>query len=167
MIIYVFVTPHHSLCMCVCVRLTAALQRVCKNPVNPQFNHFMFECIALLIRASCTDAASFDRFESLLFPPMQTVLQLDIAEFVPYVFQLFAQLLNCPRGSDSGLTPSFTALLPPLMSPSLWDAKGNIPALTDLVKAYIARGMGEVVALQHFTSILGVFQKLLSLKVYS
>ena len=39
-----------------------------------------------------------DAFEAMLFPPFQQVLQADIAEFTPYVFQVLAQLLECRTG---------------------------------------------------------------------
>jgi len=31
-------------------KLTAALQRVCANPANPHFNHYLFESLAVLVR---------------------------------------------------------------------------------------------------------------------
>ena len=34
-----------------------------------------------------------DAFEGMLFPPFQQVLQADIAEFTPYVFQASYKLL--------------------------------------------------------------------------
>ena len=38
-------------------KLTQALERVCKNPVNPHYNHYLFECISLLVRHSCVAIA--------------------------------------------------------------------------------------------------------------
>eukprot|EP01033_Poteriospumella_lacustris_P003053 gene3054-2234_t len=129
--------------------LTSALERACKNPVNPHYNHYLFESIALLIRASCgtgtgdvteTNLQWCAQFETLLFPPLQTILAQDITEFVPYVFQIMAQLLNARR-PNSGLSDAYRGLFRPLLSPEVWDRKGNIPALVDLFRAYISRGM--------------------------
>ena len=162
--------------------LTTALERVCKNPSNPHFNHYLFECIALLVRSCCSATAleemhgslspqqqaeaanaSFEKFEGLLFPPFQTVLQLDVVEFVPYVFQVLAQLLSYrPRGV--GLSPAYSGLFPPLLSPVLWNLKGNVPALSDLILAYVEQGIQEIVSNNQLEGVLGIFQKLLSAK---
>merc|ERR1712232_351492 len=118
-------------------KLTSALSRVAKNPRNPQYNHYLFESIAVLIKNACSIEPNFTpHFESLLFNPFETVLQMDVAEFTPYVFQIFAQLLEY-RPSGSGLGSSYQELFPPLLTPSVWERKGNIPALTGLMQAYI------------------------------
>jgi exportin-2 (importin alpha re-exporter) len=73
----------------------ACLERVCKNPRNPQFNHFLFESTAVLVGSACKmDPNLTGSFETMLFPPFQTVLAMDVAEFSPYVFQILAQLLE-------------------------------------------------------------------------
>ncbi len=149
--------------------LTAALVRVCKNPVNPHYNHYLFESIAVLVRSVCGTGTSYSegacsRFESLLFPPFQNVLAQDVAEFVPYVFQVLAQLLSS-RPVNSGLSDAYRALFTPLLSPVMWERKGNVPALTELYVAYISRGMAEIVAGNNLTGVLGVFQKLLASRV--
>jgi len=140
-------------------KLTSALGRVAKNPRNPQYNHYLFESIAVLIRSVCSKDTNYtDAFESLLFPPFQTVLQMDVVEFVPYVFQVFAQLLEY----RSGLGAAYTALFQPLLTPALWERKGNIPALTRLMQAYLKKGGKELASAGHLSGILGVFQKLLA-----
>mmetsp|Transcript_22644 Transcript_22644/g.47061 ORF Transcript_22644/g.47061 Transcript_22644/m.47061 type:complete len:1004 (+) Transcript_22644:128-3139(+) len=145
-------------------KLTAALARVAKNPKNPQYNHYLFESIAVLIRSVCTiDAAHTTAFENFLFPPFQDVLQKEVAEFTPYVFQLLAQILEF-RPEGTGLGAAYTALFPPLLSPTLWECKGNIPALTRLLIAYLSKGASEILVQQpnSLLGILGVFQKLIS-----
>ena len=140
-------------------KLTAALGRVAKNPRNPQFNHYLFESIAVLVKAVCAkDASHTPAFEALLFPPFQTVLQMDVSEFTPYVFQVLAQLLEYRRG-DSGLGEAYASLFAPLLTPLLWERKGNVPALTRLLRAYLEKGSAEIVAKNQFIGVLGVFQK--------
>jgi exportin-2 (importin alpha re-exporter) len=144
-------------------KLTAALERVCKNPTNPHFNHYLFECLALLVRSCCGngDASAISRMESLVFPPFQSVLALDVEEFVPYVFQILAQLLFC-RPEKSGLSDAYRSLFAPILSPTLWERKGNVPALVDLFRAYLSRGSAEILAANQMAGVLGVFQKLIS-----
>lgn len=149
-------------------QLTAALQRVCKNPANPHFNHYLFECLALLVRSCCSgvapdvSAAACGNFEALLFPPFQDVLQNDVTEFTPYVFQILAQLLS--SRPSPGLSDFYRVLLEPLLSPLLWERRGNVPALTDLFRAYISKGMAEIIEGNYLAGMLGVFQKLLANK---
>jgi exportin-2 (importin alpha re-exporter) len=141
-------------------RLTTVLARVAKNPRNPQFNHYMFESIAVLVRSVCSrrpEATS--SFEQLLFEPFQAVLQLDVSEFTPYVFQILAQLLEY---RPDGLGEAYTALFPPLMTPALWQNSGNVPALVRLLKAYLNKAAAQLVAENFLMPMLGIFQLLLS-----
>mmetsp|Transcript_16833 Transcript_16833/g.23828 ORF Transcript_16833/g.23828 Transcript_16833/m.23828 type:complete len:877 (-) Transcript_16833:150-2780(-) len=146
-------------------KLTAALFVVAKNPRNPQYNHYMFESIAVLVKAVCSvHPEHTSAFEELLFPPFQTVLQMDVSEFTPYVFQILAQLLEY-RPQESGLGDSFSMLFPPLLTPALWELKGNIPALTRLLQAYLRKGPFEIISMGQFLGLLGVFQKLAASRV--
>ena len=143
-------------------KLTAVLARVSKNPRNPQFNHYMFESIAVLVRSVCSkQPEATSAFQLLLFPPFQTVLQMDVSEFTPYVFQVLAQLLEY-RPAGSGLGEAYTMLFPPLLTPDLWERKGNIPALVRLLRAYLEKAGPELVATGHLMPMLGIFQKLVA-----
>ncbi|KAI1314971.1 importin-alpha export receptor [Mortierella claussenii] len=153
--------PLVSLCL---ARLTAIVQAVSSNPSNPKFNHYVFESIGALIRFICTaNPETAEQFESLLFQPFQVILQQDIAEFTPYVFQLLSQLLSFNTRAE--LSPSYQAMLPPLVQPVLWQQQGNIPALVKLLQAYLQKGASWIVANNHLEPLLGVFQKLVSSKL--
>ena len=78
--------------------------------------------------------------------------------------QILAQLLSARPGTQPGLSPPYQALFPPLLSPLLWERKGNVPALTDLFRAYISKGAAHIVATNSLQGVLGVFQKLLASK---
>ena len=76
----------------------------------------MFEAIAALVRSLCAaSAAAVDAFEAMLFPPFQYVLQKDVSEFSPYVFQILAQLLEC----RTSLSAAYTSLFPPILAPTM------------------------------------------------
>ena len=147
--------PYASTCV---EELKSHLTRVCENPTNPSFNHYMFEAIAVLVRSLCAggNAQAVDAFEGLLFPPFQYVLQKDVSEFTPYVFQILAQLLEC----RSALSPAYTSLFPPILAPTMWERPANTPALVRLLCAYIKVGKDTV--LPRLEMVLGVFQKLLA-----
>jgi exportin-2 (importin alpha re-exporter) len=88
---------------------------------------------------------------------------MEIVEFTPYVFQVLAQLLEY-RPAGAGLGDAYTMLFPPLLTPGLWERKGNVPALVRLVQAYLKKAAPELVEQGRLVAILGVFQKLISSK---
>ncbi|XP_033645162.1 exportin-2-like isoform X2 [Asterias rubens] len=142
-------------------KLTEKLLLVSKNPSKPHFNHYLFEALSLSVRAGCqADAANVSIFEMALFPPFQDILSADIAEFIPYVFQIMSLMLemhsDCPE--------SYMALFPHLLMPVLWEKLGNVPPLVRLIQAYIEKGAAAIIKQGKVLGLLGVFQKLISSK---
>lgn len=112
--------------------LNTIVQRQCANPTNPHFSHYLFETVAAIVRFICeANPSTVSSFEELLFPPFQHVLQMDVVEFTPYVFQILAEML-CYH--IDGLSEAYISLFPPLLSPLLWERAGNVPALVLLIK---------------------------------
>ncbi|TPX31070.1 hypothetical protein SmJEL517_g05491 [Synchytrium microbalum] len=137
---------------------------VSSNPSNPKFNHYVFESIAALIRNLCTSSpALVADFENLLFPPFNTILVQDVAEFVPYVFQIMSQLLDLH--AENGLPDTYMTLLQPLLTPGPWSSTGNIPALVRLVQSCLIKGAVQIVQQQKLQAILGIFHVLIGSKV--
>ena len=101
-----------------------------------------------------------DELEAHLFPIFNLVLEQDIAELIPYAFQLLALLLELQPAAAAGhaLPPVYRDLFPFLLMPLLWERAGYIPALTRLLLAYIAR---HLVA-PKIMPVLGVFQRLVA-----
>ena len=146
--------PYASVCI---ESLKGVLARVCTNPSNPTFNHYLFESVASLVRYICAATpAAVDAFEALLFPPFQQVLQLDVSEFTPYVFQVLSQLLEC----RPAVSVAYEGLFAPLLVPTMWERLGNIPALVRLLCVYM--GKGKALVLAKLEGVLGIFQKLLA-----
>ncbi|KAF2180236.1 Cse1-domain-containing protein [Zopfia rhizophila CBS 207.26] len=132
------------------------------NPSNPRFQYYLFESIGALIRfAGPTQNA---KLETALYDPFAAILQDDVQEFIPYVFQLFAALLESNPSGE--LTSYYKALLAPILMPSLWESKGNVPALVRLLTAVISRGPQDIVQSNQVEPILGIFQKLVSTKAH-
>ena len=98
-----------------------------------------------------------------LLPRVFFTLQLlTYAEFIPYVFQLFAALLEAnPSGS---LSDYYKSLIPPVLDPSPWASKGNVPALVRLLSAIIPRGAADIIENNQLETLLGVFQQLVATK---
>lgn len=84
------------------------------------------------------------------------------AEFIPYVFQLFAALLEAnPSGS---LTSYYTQITQPILSPDFWSSRGNIPALVRLLSSMMARGASYIAESRQLEAVLGIFQSLITSK---
>ena len=62
-------------------------------------------------------------------------------EFHPYVFQIFAQLIEL---RPAPLPETYMAIFRPLLAPVFWERPGNIPALTRLLQAYCRKAMKEI-----------------------
>ena len=132
------------------------------NPSNPGFCYYHFESLGALIRFVAP--AQPDKLESALFPVFMEVLQANVEEFTPYIFQLFAALASAqPAGP---LSSNFQGLVQPILTLSMWDSKGNVPALTRLLNALLPRGAEQIAAANQTEALLVIFQKLVSSKAY-
>lgn len=80
-------------------------------------------------------------------------------EFMPYVFQILAQLLESSPADT--ISSNYKTLLRPLLNPPLWDVRGNVPACTRLLSAVIPRTALAILDGSQFEPVLGIFQKLL------
>ncbi|OWP00452.1 importin alpha re-exporter [Marssonina coronariae] len=122
---------------------------IAQNPSNPRFYYYHFEAMGALVRYSASSKS--EKLENDLYTPF--------AEFMPYVFQLFAALLESrPQGP---LSEFYKALIGPVLSPALWESRGNVPALARLLSSIIPRAGAEIVAGGQIEPILGIFQKLI------
>jgi len=81
---------------------------------------------------------------------------------MPYVFQLFAALLEA--NSSASLPSYYQELIGPILMPVMWDSRGNIPALVRLLASIIPRGSEYIAQQNQIEPILGIFQKLVSTK---
>ena len=58
----------------VLTKLNGYLERVCRNPSRPRYNHFLFESIAVLVQQCLkNNPATATMLEETLFPPFQQV----------------------------------------------------------------------------------------------
>lgn len=138
-------------------RLAEKLRLVMKNPTKPHFNHYLFESICVMIReATKLNPSAVALFEGLLFGPFQEILQLDVTEFIPYVFQVLALMLSGHK--QDGIPEPYWALFPFLLVPVLWEKAGNITGLVKLLQAYLQIDANRLVSGGHLSAVLGIFQ---------
>ncbi|KAJ5127652.1 CAS/CSE C-terminal [Penicillium atrosanguineum] len=141
-------------------RLITITQVISSNPSNPRFYYFHFEAMGAFIRYAAP--ANPDKLEQALYTPFAAILQGDVQEFMPYVFQLFAALLEA--NSSATLPGYYQELIAPILMPVMWESRGNTPALVRLLSSIISRGSQYILEHNQLEPILGIFQKLVSTK---
>lgn len=82
----------------------------------------------------------------------QGILQQDITEFMPYVFQMLSVLLEV-REASGPIPEPYWALFPCLLAPPLWDRRGNVTPLIRLLSAFIKQGSAQIEALGKLVSM--------------
>jgi exportin-2 (importin alpha re-exporter) len=131
-----------------------------QNPSNPRFYYYHFEAVGALVRFAAP--SNPEKMENALYEAFVYILQNNVEEFAPYVFQLFAALLETnPTGK---LSEYYVDLIPPVLQPVVWESKGNVPGLVRLLTAIIPRGVDTMTKNNQIEPLLGVFQKLVSAK---
>ncbi|KAG8999003.1 importin-alpha export receptor [Tulasnella sp. JGI-2019a] len=138
-------------------KLVGILGIISKNPSNPLFNQYTFESVSALLRyVALADAAAVTAFEAALFGPFTFILQQDIDQFIPYVFQILSQMLEVHSAT---LPDVYRSLLPLLLTPPVWQQKGNIPALTRLVSAFLRKDAVRIEAEGQLKTIIAIIQQ--------
>lgn len=114
------------------------LTEICSDPKNPSFNHDLFEIIVASINYVKVPVQQIEQGVLRLF---NKILTENVTDFIPYVFQIIGCfLLNYPdeivqTSPDTFYAQQFSFFL----QPDQWLSKGNIPALSLLVRAYCAK----------------------------
>ena len=158
-------------------KLGATLKEMCANPPNPGFAHFLFESLAAVVRHLATGSVSerhalLEQVEAVLIGaqfegPFMAVLQMDVVDYAPYVFQVLAQLVEAREVSPATpLPPIYLQMYPPLLTPMYWERPSNIPGLVRLLQAYLTKAAAEVAQGEQLERLLGVFRKLVSSRAH-
>ncbi|AEO63394.1 uncharacterized protein THITE_2108580 [Thermothielavioides terrestris NRRL 8126] len=126
-----------------------------ENPSNPRFYYYHFEAIGALVRNSPTLG-----LVPRLWAPFAAILSEDVSEFVPFVFQIFAMLLELnPSGEVPG---DFKILIEAVLAPGPWETRGNVPSLARFIAAIIPKAAEEIKAEKKLEPFLSIFQRLLA-----
>ncbi|KAF7308719.1 Importin N-terminal domain-containing protein [Mycena chlorophos] len=146
-------TPVHE---DVLVRLVTILGTISKNPSNPLFDQYIFESISGLMRFVVEGTpATLPTFENNLFGPFTFIIQQDIEQYVPYVFQMLAQMLAL----HSTVPDQYRSLLPLVFTPAPWQQKGSIPGLVRLLKVFLERDSARMIAEGQIANVLAIVQQ--------
>ncbi|CCK71817.1 importin-alpha export receptor KNAG_0I00260 [Huiozyma naganishii CBS 8797] len=138
-------------------QLIGVVSVVSKNPSNPRFSHYTFEAIGVIL--NYTSVELLPPLIEMIIPVFLHILSEDIQEFIPYVLQTVAYLVE-----KSGVVIGTIRQLPAMiLAPSVWELKGNVPAVTRLLKAFIKV---DATLFPDLVPVLGVFQRLIASKAY-
>lgn len=149
----------------VVAKLLHKLTIVASNPSKANFNHHLFESLALSIRiAHNKNPNSLVTFEQQILPPLQSLLALEGHEFVPYALQLLALMLELRPTGESLPELYQNQLLPALLVPSFWERGIHVSSASRLLQAMIAHCGSQLSINNRLEGVLGVFQKLISSK---
>ena len=144
--------------------LTNKLAEIYRNPSSSIFVHCIFEGVAGVIAAlNSNDRQELcDDAEQILLPAFNKIFEEDIADLIPYVYQLMAQLIEARKSNSAVLWERYGGQFPDLMTATHWERFANIPALTRLASAYIRYAPTYVA--EYLPSILGIFKRVNDLK---
>ncbi|KAL8400539.1 hypothetical protein RB594_000797 [Gaeumannomyces avenae] len=138
------------------INITEAIK---KSPSNPRFYFYLFEAIGALIYY-CS-ATSSTTLETMLWQPFASILEEDIDEFVPYVFQLFAALIEASPSTEA--PASLTSLSELLLQTTRWDSMGvNLPAPARFLTAMIPKAAKAILDGNRLQQVVDIFEKLFS-----
>lgn len=130
---------------------------ISRNPSNPRFTHYTFESIGVIL--SYCSIESVPSMINAMMPVFLHILTEDIQEFIAYVFQLISYGVE----KISSIPESVKQLVEPILAPSVWDLKGNVPAVTRLLKELVKVDNS---IFPDLVPVLGVFQRLIASKAY-
>ena len=130
------------------------------NPSNPRFCYYLFEAVGAVVRFAAPSQPQ--ALENTLYHPFASILQNDVQDFIPYVFQLFAALLEA---NPSGTLPDYYKdIIPGILKADPWLSKGNVPALVRLLTSMLNRAASQFVSSNQIEPVLGIFRTLFQSK---
>lgn len=140
--------------------LAIVVQSICKNPSNPRFHHYLFECLACLIKFAYSQKTNKEQesIEALLVPLFQKILQEDINDLIGYVFALMSVIIEY---STVGIPYILTFFFEPLLQESLWMNRTNTSALTRLLGSFIYK-QPSILNSRYMNTVFGIAQMLLN-----
>ncbi|KAK0602296.1 hypothetical protein LWI29_032066 [Acer saccharum] len=87
------------------------------------------------------------------------ILQNVVTEFLPYAFQLLAQLVELNRPP---IAPNYMEIFKLLLIPESWKRSSNVPALVRLLEAFLQKVPHKISQEGRLARVLGIFNMLVS-----
>uniref|UniRef100_A0A183CBE9 Cse1 domain-containing protein n=1 Tax=Globodera pallida TaxID=36090 RepID=A0A183CBE9_GLOPA len=137
-------------------------------PKNPLFVHYIFESLCILIRKAYSKVVG--GLDQHVIPIIELILGNDVLEFVPYVLQIIALMLDQSQmEKQRGIELSqeaYVRFFPTLLRPDYWSRSANVPALVLVFESFIRCFPQLTFGAQYSDQVLGIFQRLIGSKAY-
>ncbi|CBZ50338.1 putative IMPortin-alpha re-exporter [Neospora caninum Liverpool] len=118
----------------------ACIQAVAAKLSNPSFSHYLFECLATLVKIVSASTEHRAQMEAQVIPVLSVLIQQTLHDFIPYCFQVLGLLLETAEDRNAATSQLYVELYRHLLQPSVWAAsQGNVPALIRLIGSYCRR----------------------------
>uniref|UniRef100_A0A3B0N1A7 Importin-alpha, putative n=1 Tax=Theileria annulata TaxID=5874 RepID=A0A3B0N1A7_THEAN len=111
------------------------IKSVSDNPVNPSYNHLLFECLCILLRIHLQTqvysvTTTLEKIEEALIPTLGLIIQQEMHPFIPYSLQVLSIMLKYASKPST----TYVQLLNHLVCIDTWkvsiaNAQGNIKLL--------------------------------------
>uniref|UniRef100_A0A2P2I486 Exportin-2 n=1 Tax=Hirondellea gigas TaxID=1518452 RepID=A0A2P2I486_9CRUS len=140
-------------------QLVAKLKLVAKNPTKPNYVHYVFESLTVLVKSVCAavDFNAVEEFDKNLFPVFQDILRDEVDGIIPYIFQILSVMLE---NQKAAIPDPYFQLLPFILMPALWERSGYVGPMVRLLQSFIEKAPGKIVEENKLNAILGLFNKL-------
>ncbi|KAL3121788.1 hypothetical protein niasHT_002016 [Heterodera trifolii] len=149
-------------------KLFQMITEAVRVPKNPLFVHYIFESLCVLIRRAYSKVSG--GLDQHVIPIIELILGNDLSDFVPYVLQIIALMLDQSQAEKQrGIEMSqeaYVRFFPTLLRPDYWLRSANVPALVLVFESFIRCVPQLVFSAQYSDQILGIFQRLIGSKAY-
>ncbi|BAM42005.1 importin-alpha [Theileria orientalis strain Shintoku] len=138
------------------------IKMVTDNPVNPAYNHYLFESLSILLRLNLQTESyglgqPLEKIEESLIPMLAMIIQQEMHPFIPYSLQVLCIMLKFANKAST----TYLQLLNHLLTIETWkvsiaNAQGNIKLLVcffekhSIFESEINKNMEKILNIFHF-----------------
>ncbi|UKK02766.2 importin-alpha [Theileria orientalis] len=138
------------------------IKMVTDNPVNPAYNHYLFESLSILLRLNLQTESygvgqPLENIEESLIPMLAMIIQQEMHPFIPYSLQVLCIMLKFANKAST----TYLQLLNHLLTLETWkvsiaNAQGNIKLLVcyfekhSIFEGEITKNMENILNIFHF-----------------
>ncbi|AFZ81362.1 hypothetical protein BEWA_007710 [Theileria equi strain WA] len=137
------------------------IKAVSDNPINPIYNHYLFESLSILLRIHLQSGnnvnLSLEKIEEVLIPTLALIIKQEMHSFIPYSFQILYLLLKFAKKSTVIYVQLFEHLVClDNLKVSIGNAQGALKLLVcyfmqcDLFENEILVNMEKILNIFHF-----------------
>jgi len=149
--------------------LVQLIETVVKESQSPQFTHMVFECLCVVIKRAFPFIQT--AIGNSIMPIIETIIERDLIDFVPYALQIVALLLYQAHGEKQlGRTVEnagrYQDFFPHLLTGRFWHRSANAPALLSIFEAFTRTSIEIVLRPDNINAVMGLYSRLITERSY-